>query len=209
MITRRLVLASLGVASAFPARATPNKGAVITLLGDSITAGLGLPLADTLPKRLQDALAKRGLKAIVRGAGVSGDTTAGALARLDFSVQRDTTLCIVELGGNDFLQSVDPIQVQDNLAQIAGRLRARGIKVLIAAGHAPKGSSGSYGRSFDKAFKDAALKTGAVLLPDFLDEVLSYPGLRQADGIHPNAKGVDSLVSRLTPSVIRILGNKT
>ena len=214
MITRRLVFSAAGAALvfsglAFPGLAFPAPAAarapVVTLLGDSITAGLGLPAKEALPARLQAALAASGQTAVVRGAGVSGDTTAGGLARLNFSVQADTTLCIVELGGNDYLQSVDPHLIQSNLTQIVTRLRQRNIKVLLLGGHAPSGSSGAYGRAFNAAFSAAGKAAGVVALPDLLDTVLGHSDLLQPDGVHPNAKGVNVLVDRLAPTVKRAL----
>ncbi len=210
MITRRPILAGLAALCAIPAIAAAappvaNAAPVITMLGDSITAGYGLNAKDALPARLQDALTAQGLKATVRAAGVSGDTTAAGLARLDFSVQKDTTLCVVELGGNDYLQSVDPSRIAANLTTIAMRLKARGIPVVILAGHTPAGSSGAYGRKFAAAFATAAKQTGATLLPDFLDGILDTPRLRQGDGIHPNAEGAKVLADRLAPTIARLV----
>ncbi len=210
MITRRLVFTVIAQAIAFPVAAAPASIAVttrpvITMLGDSITAGLGIPARDALPARLQAALQASGRPTVVRGAGVSGDTTSGGLARLDFSVQSDTTLCIVELGGNDYLQSVDPRLVQSNLTQIVTQLHKRGIKVILLGGHAPAGGSGAYGRAFNAAFAAAGKAPGVVAVPDFLDTVLGHPGLLQPDGVHPNAAGVGVLVDRLAPVVKRAL----
>ena len=142
--------------------------------------------------------------AIVRGAGVSGDTSAGGLARLDFSVQPDTAVCVVELGANDYFQSVEPRQMQANLTAIVQRLRARGIRVVLAASTAPRGS-GAYGRAFDAVFPAVARSTGAILAPDLLQGVIDRPGLRQADGIHPNPQGVAIIAGRLAAVVATAL----
>jgi len=125
MERRALIAGSMAVAAspAFAARAAP----VVTLLGDSITAGFGLPAAEALPAQLGAALARLGASAVVRGAGVSGDTTADGLARLDFSVQPDTAVCVVALGGNDLLQGLDPKSVRANLDAIVRRLRTAGL----------------------------------------------------------------------------------
>jgi acyl-CoA thioesterase-1 len=203
MITRRASMAALAALAASSARAASGPP-VITILGDSITAGLGLPGEAALPARLQAALKAIGVSVLVRGAGVSGDTTAGGLARLDFSVQPDTALCIVELGANDYFQSVEPARMKANLVAIVGRLKAKGIRVVLAAGKAPQGA-GAYGRAFDAVFPAVARSTGAVLAPDLLKGVLDSPGLRQADGVHPNAAGVLIMARRLAPVVAAAL----
>src|SRR5580692_3515725 len=128
-IRRGLIAGALALAAA-PVRAA--KRPVVTILGDSITAGLGLAAADALPNQLQAALAKLGVPALVRGAGVSGDTTAAGLARLDFSVQADTDLCLVALGGNDLLQGLDPKETRANLTAIVERLKRRRIGVVLS-----------------------------------------------------------------------------
>ena len=110
---------------------------VITLLGDSITAGYGLPAASALPAQLQAALVKLGKPARVRSAGVSGDTTGNGLARVDFSVQPDTSLCVVALGGNDLLRGLEPSETRSNLTRIVEKLQHRRIRVLIAGLKAP------------------------------------------------------------------------
>jgi acyl-CoA thioesterase-1 len=204
MSTRRSLLAALIFAAAPAARAAPARP-VVTLLGDSITAGLGLAAKDALPARLQADLAGQGVAAEVRAAGVSGDTTAGGLARVDFSVQPDTRLCVVELGANDYLQSVDPRDICANLTALVRRLKARGIGVVLVAGRAPAASSGSYGRAFNAVFPEVARATGAVLAPDFLVGVSDNPALKQADGLHPDAAGVRLIAQRLAPVVARAL----
>lgn len=208
MFDRRLLLLAMAGLAAIPAAAAPAKAPVVTILGDSITAGLGLAAGDALPAQLQQALARVGVTAIVRGAGVSGDTTAGGLARLDFSVQPDTHVCVVELGANDYLQSVEPRVMQANLTAIVRRLQARRIRVVLAASNLPRATSGAYGRSFDAVFGAVARSTGAVLAPNLLYGIVDQPGLRQADGMHPNAAGAKILASRLAPVVARALGRR-
>jgi acyl-CoA thioesterase I len=178
---------------------------VVTLLGDSITAGYGLRAAVALPARLQAALARQGMAARVRGAGVSGDTTADGLARVDFSVQGDTAVCVVALGGNDLLQGLDPRVTRANLERIVRRLRARHIAVVLAGLTAPRVIGAAYARDFDAVFPAVAHDTGAVLYPDLLAGVARNPSLNQADGIHPNAAGVDIIAARLAPLVARSL----
>ena len=128
--TRRILIA--GALAAWPVHALAQVRPVVTVLGDSITAGLGLPSSAALPVQLQAQLRKLGANVVVRGAGVSGDTTAGGLARVDFSVQKDTSVCIVALGGNDLLQGLDPKRTKANLDKIVARLRARKIAVVLA-----------------------------------------------------------------------------
>jgi acyl-CoA thioesterase-1 len=206
-ITRRRAIAGLAGFSASLATRGAHAAAppVVTVLGDSITAGLGLSAADALPAQLQTALARLGVAAIVRGAGVSGDTSAGGLARLEFSVQPDTAVCVVELGANDYLQSIDPRETAGNLDQIVARLKARKIAVVLAAGTAPAHSAGDYGRAFDALFPKIAATRHVVLAPDFLAGVAGNPKLRQADGLHPNAAGVRIMAARLAPFVARAL----
>jgi acyl-CoA thioesterase-1 len=146
-----------------------------------------------------------GVKADVRGAGVSGDTTAGGLARLDFSVQPDTSVCVVELGANDYLQSVPPRDIQANLNAIVARLKMRRIRVVLAAGQAPRAEAGAYGREFDAVYRDVARKQAVILAPNLLAGLMDRPGFRQADGAHPNAAGVNVMAARLAPLVARAI----
>jgi acyl-CoA thioesterase-1 len=178
---------------------------VVTLLGDSITAGYGLPAAAALPARLGAALAKLGVAATVRGAGVSGDTSADGLARVDFSVQADTRVCVVALGGNDLLQGLDPKTTRANLERIVRRLKARRIAVVLAGLKAPRAIGASYAGDFDAVFAAVARAEGVALYPDLLAGVGRAPGLNQADGIHPNAAGVAIIAAGLAPLVARSL----
>jgi len=173
---------------------------IITMLGDSITAGYGLAAADALPAQLEIALQSLGLSVRVRSAGVSGDTTAGGLARVDFSVQDDTDLCIVALGGNDMLQGVDSSATRRNLDQIIKRLKARHIPVLIAGMRAPP-QYGAYARDFDKVFVDLARDNNVAAYPFLLNGVALDRRYNQADGIHPNAAGVKIIAAALAPVV--------
>lgn len=201
-ITRRRVLAGAVASLAAPvavAAATP----VVTLLGDSITAGYGLPAAAALPARLQAALARHGVAAIVRGAGVSGDTTGAGRARVDFSVQADTRLCVVALGGNDLLQGVEPEVTRANLTAIIRRLRARRISVVLIGLTAPRAIGVGYARDFDAVFPAVSRALGVPLYPDLLGGVTGRPALLQRDGLHPNAAGVNVIADRLAPTVAR------
>lgn len=206
--TRRAWLTgALACLAGGPALAAP--AAVITILGDSITAGYGLPAAFALPARLQAALARRGIAARVRGAGVSGDTAADGLARLDFSVQPDTSLCIVALGGNDLLQGLDPRSTRETLRAIVRRLKARRIRVVLAGLTAPRAIGADYARDFDALFPAVARAEGVPLYPDLRAGIAGRPDLNQADGIHPNAAGVEIIVAGLAPLIARSLGTRT
>lgn len=201
--TRRILLALPLLATAWPAFAAPPK--VVTVLGDSITAGYGLPRAQAFPAQLQAALAKRGVAATVRAAGVSGDTTAGGLARVDFSVRKDTDLVIVALGANDLLQGQDPKRTRANLDGIIRRLKARGMAVVIAGVAAPVEIGGGYAREFNAVFPALARAHGVTLYPNLLDGVARQPALNQADGIHPNARGAALIAQKLAPTVAKAL----
>ena len=181
------------------------KAPVITILGDSITAGYGLRAQDALPAQLQLALARLGVHAVVRGAGVSGDTTAGGLGRVDFSVQSDTTLCIVALGGNDLLQGLDPGGARANLEAIVRRLKARRIAVVLCGLQAPRRLNAGYARGFNAVFPAVARAQGVSLYPNLLAGVELTPGLNQGDGIHPNPQGVKVIAARLAPVIARAL----
>lgn len=201
--TRRILIA--GALAAWPVHTLAQARPVVTVLGDSITAGLGLPSSATLPVQLQAQLRKLGANALVRGAGVSGDTTAGGLARVDFSVQKDTTVCIVALGGNDLLQGLDPKRTKANLDKIVARLRARKIAVVLAGLQPPPVIGRAYAREFQAVFPAVAKAHGAILYPNLLAGVAQISRLNQSDGLHPNAQGVTVIAQGLAPLVARAL----
>lgn len=201
--TRRILIA--GALAAWPVHALAQARPVVTVLGDSITAGLGLPSSATLPVQLQAQLRKLGANALVRGAGVSGDTTAGGLARVDFSVQKDTSVCIVALGGNDLLQGLDPKRTKANLDKIVARLRARKIAVVLAGLQPPPVIGKAYAREFQAVFPAVAKTHGAILYPNLLAGVAQISRLNQGDGLHPNAQGVTVIAQGLAPVVARAL----
>lgn len=175
------------------------------MLGDSITAGLGLPAADALPAQLAQALRQRGIDAVVRAAGVSGDTSADGLARVDFSVQPDSEVCLIALGGNDLLQGVDPKVLRANLTALIGRLRAKRIGVVLAGMRAPPTIGAAYAREFDAVFPGVARAEHVSLYPYLLEGVALNSRLNQKDAIHPNAAGVRVIAGRLAPAVARAL----
>ena len=205
--SRRSVVSALGLGMASlsgtaRAAAAPK---TVTMLGDSITAGYGLALKDALPTQLEQALNRLGVNARVRGAGVSGDTTADALARVDFSVRPDTDLCLVALGGNDLLQGDDPAQTRANLVAILRKLKARHIRAALTGMHAPDQIGASYARDFNAAFTAAADAEHAPLYPFLLAGVAGNPALLQGDHIHPNAAGAKVIAARLAPFVAKSL----
>jgi acyl-CoA thioesterase-1 len=202
---RRAALAAIVSAMAAPPALAASRPRVVTMLGDSITAGYGLPAADALPAQLGEALARIGAGAVVRAAGVSGDTSADALARVDFSVQPDTTLCVVALGGNDLLQGVEPKVLHGNLQAIIRKLKARRIAVMLAGMRAPPAISARYAKAFDAVYPDLARAEHVALYPYLLDGVALNPRLNQKDSIHPNAVGVKIIAARLAPVVARDL----
>jgi acyl-CoA thioesterase-1 len=207
-LPRRKFLASVAACVLAGRAPAAERRPVITMLGDSITAGYGLRAADALPAQVQAALARLGVQAEVRGAGVSGDTTAGGLARVDFSVQPDTQLCVVALGGNDLLQGLEPADARANLEGIVRRLRRRNIKVVLCGLRAPARVNARWAREFDAAFASAARETGATLYPDLLAGVEQNMALNQRDGIHPNPAGVKIIAARLAPVIARALRDR-
>jgi acyl-CoA thioesterase-1 len=185
--------------------ADPGRPVQIIAFGDSLTAGFGLQPADTFPIRLQAALRARGRVVEVVNAGVSGDTTAGGLARLDWAVPDGVDAVIVELGANDALQGRDPAQTRANLDAIVGRLKAKGAEILITGMIAPRNLGDKYAEGFNPLFADLAAKYGTLLYPFFLDGVALDSALNQGDGIHPNSKGIAVLVDRILPRVEELI----
>ena len=182
-----------------PANAqTPVK---IVALGDSLTAGYGLPDKDGFVPRLNAALAAKGIAADVANAGVSGDTASDGLARLDWSVPQGTAADIVELGANDMLRGIKPEIVRDALETILRQLAAQHIAVLLCGMRAAPNLGAEYGQAFDRIYPELAAKYGVPLYPFFLDGVASNLNLTQRDGMHPNAAGVDVIVGRILPKV--------
>lgn len=188
---------------AMSACAHPAAAAVIRLvtLGDSLSAGYLLPADAAFPAVLEKALRARGHAVEIGNAGVSGDTTAGGLARIDWSVPDGTQGVILELGANDALRGLDPALAEQNLEAIITRLKGRQIKVMLAGMLAPRNNGPQYTAAFDPIFTRLAEKHGLRLYPFFLDGVLTVPGMTLADQMHPNRQGVEVIVARILPTI--------
>jgi acyl-CoA thioesterase-1 len=192
-----LALATMPCASA----ATANHACRIAVLGDSLTAAHGLAVEEGFPAQLERRLRDAGHDCVVLDAGVGGDTTAGGLARLDWTLADRPSHVIVELGGNDGLRALPPEQMEQNLDAIVGRLRAAGVAVLLAGMLAPPNLGRTYGEAFAAVFPRVAARHDVPLYPFFLDGVAGDPTLNQGDGIHPTAAGVAVIVERILPTV--------
>jgi acyl-CoA thioesterase I len=187
------------LAAALPAA---GAGAVrIVVLGDSLSAGLGLPLEASFPTRLERALKSQGLDVQIDNAGVSGDTASDGLARADWSVPDGTQAVVVELGANDALRGIDPKITRAALDGLLRRLQERGIAVLLAGMRAPPNMGPEFTSAFDAIFPELAARHEVVFYPFFLDGVAADRALNQGDGMHPNAAGIDVIVQRITPKV--------
>jgi acyl-CoA thioesterase-1 len=207
LLGRVLLCGSLALWAAGARAAQPDGTLVVTMLGDSLTAGYGLKAKDAIPARLQAALQASGLKAVVRPAGVSGDTSADGLARVGFSVRPDTDLCLVVLGGNDLLQGIEPQQMKANLDAILGKLKARHIAAMLVGVKAPPAMGADYAREFDAVVPDLARAEHVPVFADLLGKVALDRSLNQGDGIHPNPQGVQMVVARLAPAVAKALAS--
>jgi acyl-CoA thioesterase-1 len=194
-----LGLITAGLSPGFAAEAaTPIK---LVVLGDSLSAGLGLPANEAFPAKLQKALKDKGLDVDMTNAGVSGDTASGGRDRLDWSVAEGTEAVIVELGANDALRGVDPAVTRGALTEIVTRLKARGIAVMLCGMLAPPNYGSDYATKFNVIYPDLAKQFGVALYPFYLDGVAADAKLNQADGIHPTAAGVDIIVGKMLPTV--------
>jgi acyl-CoA thioesterase-1 len=201
VLSRRILL---GLAAAVLLPPGPGQAAEalrIVALGDSLTAGYGLPPGDAFPVRLEAALKARGHHVVVINAGVSGDTAEQGLARLDWSMPADADAVIVEFGANDALRGIDPAVTRRALDDLVGRLVARGLPVLVSGMRAPRNLGEAFAAAYDPIFREVAERHGAVFDPFFLEGVALDPKLNQPDGLHPNRAGVDVLVARILPAV--------
>ena len=197
--TAALGLVALCAAPAAAGAAGPGGPIRIVALGDSLTAGYGLPPGDAFPVRLEAALTARGHHVVVINAGVSGDTAEQGLARLDWAMPADADAAIVEFGANDALRGIDPKATRAALDGMVGALARRGLPVLVVGMLAPRNLGPAFAAAYDPIFAEVARAHGALFDPFFLDGVALDPRLNQADGIHPNRAGVDAIVARLLP----------
>jgi acyl-CoA thioesterase-1 len=196
-----LVLLAL-LAITGPAAAAPVR---ILALGTSLTQGYGLPPGTEIPALIEDRLKAQGIDAQVINAGVSGDTSAGGLARLDWSLADHPKAAIVELGSNDALRGIAPKVTEKNLAAVLTKLKAAHVPVLLLGMQAPRNLGPEYAREFDPIYPRLARQYGAVLYPFVLDGVALNPKLNQKDGIHPNPAGARIIADRLMPYVKKLL----
>ena len=199
-----LILLSLSVAAAADAAPKTNQVKILAL-GTSLTQGLGLPPGTELTALLQARLKASGVDATVINAGVSGDTSAGGLSRLDWSLADNPSAAIVELGSNDALRGIDPAQTEKNLSAILAKLKAAHIPVLLLGMRAPRNLGPEYAAQFDTIYPKLAKLYGDDLYPFVLDGVALNPKLNQADGIHPNPAGEKIIADRIYPFVLKLV----
>lgn len=177
----------------------------LTVLGDSLAAGYGLSFEEAFPAQLDSALRDAGYNVRVNNAGVSGDTTAGGLTRVDWILGDEPAVVIVALGGNDTLRGIPVETTRNNLDAILVQLKARGVRPILAGMRAPRNFGPDYAVAFDKIYPELARQHGVPLHPFFLDGVALEQSLNQADGIHPNAAGVKIMVDKILPLVTSVL----
>ena len=200
---RRLLPALLLLAALAPSIGAEER--IIVAFGDSLTAGLGVPAEASYPARLQARLRAERYPYRVVNAGISGDTTAGGLRRVDWALRLRPDVVIVELGVNDALRGQDLSGVRANLDQLVERFQAAGARVLLAGMRLPTNYGTRYGAEFGRVYEEVAKKRGAALMPFFLDGVGGNPRLNQLDGVHPTAEGYRVIVDRLWPYVRPLL----
>ena len=199
-----LIMALMTGGAAFAqAQAKPVK---MVVLGDSLSAGLGLSASAAFPQRLQKSLESKGIKVDMINAGVSGDTSSGGRDRLDWSVPEGTEVVILELGANDALRGTDPAVTRAALSDILTRLKARRIAVLLCGMLAPPNYGAEYAARFNAIYPELSKSFDVPLYPFFLEGVAADAKLNQADGLHPTAQGVDVIVKNILPMVEALLG---
>jgi acyl-CoA thioesterase-1 len=204
VLTLGLMTGGVGLTGLHAANAV--KPVKLVVLGDSLSAGLGLPEAAAFPARLQKALRDKGIDVDINNAGVSGDTASGGRDRLDWSVPEGTDAVVVELGANDALRGLDPAVTRAALTDIVKRLKARGVAVMLCGMVAPPNYGSDYAARFNTIYPDLARQFDVPLYPFFLAGVAADRKLNQADGIHPTAEGVDIIVGNMLPTVETFLG---
>lgn len=196
--------ALLGFFAGFSTAAQAEPAEIVGF-GDSLMAGYGLSPGESFPEKLEKALRERGHDVVIANAGVSGDTTSGGLARLDWSVPDGTALVILELGANDMLRGLAPDITRRNLDTMIVRLKERGIAVMLAGMRAAPNLGAGYQQQFDEIFAALADEHGVPLYPFFLDGVAAQERYLLADGMHPNAAGIDVMVANFVPAIEAVL----
>ena len=210
MFAHMLVLGLCLLAAAPAPAQTPAANAAkpirMVVLGDSLSAGLGLSASAAFPERLKKSLQDKGIVVDMINAGVSGDTSSGGRDRLDWSVPDGTDAVIVELGANDALRGIDPKITREALSDILTRLKARGVAVMLCGMLAPPNYGADYSAHFNAIYPELAKSFGVPLYPFFLEGVAADAHLNQADGMHPTPEGVDVIVKNILPTVEAFLG---
>lgn len=203
-----MLAVALGLAMAGPsfAQTAAERPLKLVALGDSLTAGYGLPASAAFPAKLQKALRDKGIIVEISNAGVSGDTTSGGLARLDWSLPKDVDGVILELGANDALRGIDPQVARQSLEEILKRLKARNIPVLLCGMYAPPNYGPQYAAKFNAIYPELAKQYEVPLYPFFLEGVATVERLNQPDGLHPTEAGVDAIVANILPTVEAFIG---
>jgi len=206
MLVLGLALMTVGTACAQTAAVGVAKPIKMVVLGDSLSAGLGLSASAAFPERLEKSLKTKGIVVDMINAGVSGDTSSGGRDRLDWSVPEGTEAVILELGANDALRGIDPAVTRAALTDILTRLKARRIAVMLCGMVAPPNYGSDYSARFNAIYPELAKSFGVPLYPFFLEGVAADARLNQADGLHPTAEGVEVIVKNIMPAVEAFLG---
>ncbi len=206
MLVLGMALMAANPAFAQAPAAGAGKPIKMVVLGDSLSAGLGLSASAAFPARLKESLKIKGIGVDMINAGVSGDTSSGGRDRLDWSVPEGTDAVILELGANDALRGTDPKVTRAALTDILARLKARKVAVLLCGMLAPPNYGSDYSARFNAIYPDLAKSFGVSLYPFFLEGVAADARLNQADGLHPTAEGVDVIVKNILPTVEAFLG---
>jgi acyl-CoA thioesterase-1 len=206
MLVLGMALMGANAAVAQAPAAAAGKPIKMVVLGDSLSAGLGLSASAAFPARLKESLKINGIEVDMINAGVSGDTSSGGRDRLDWSVPQGTDAVILELGANDALRGTDPKVTRAALTDILARLKARKVAVLLCGMLAPPNYGSDYSARFNAIYPDLAKSFGVPLYPFFLEGVAADTRLNQADGLHPTAEGVDVIVKNILPAVEAFLG---
>jgi acyl-CoA thioesterase-1 len=199
------VAAGFALAVSAGAVSAAERPVKIVAFGDSLMAGYQLPASAAFPSQLEQALKAKGIAVEITNAGVSGDTSTGGLARVDWSVPDGTDAVILELGANDMLRGIDPNVTRTALTDIVRRLKARHIEVLLCGMLAPPNLGPDYARAFDAIYPELAAANDLVFYPFFLDGIVTDPKINQSDGMHPTADGVARIVAGILPKVETLL----